>query len=101
MQRILTKVNKPEEPKVMRSYLYHQEYPKGKLFDDNDIPELLTQGWVEAPWLIDNYEATHGLPQCEEPAVVRIVPNQDKEELKPWQKAQAARKAKKLAQGGK
>jgi hypothetical protein len=79
--RILTKVNKPEEPVITRSYLYHHEFPNGKLFDDQEIPELLMAGWVEAPWLVSEPETS--------------------EELKPWQKAQAARKAKKLAIGGK
>ena len=61
-----------------RSFLYHQTFPKGKIFEnEGDFNEALQDGWVEAPWLVDS--------------------NPETEELKPWQKALAAKKAKREA----
>lgn len=62
-----------------RTWLYHETAPTGQAFtDETKFNEALANGWVEAPWLVG--EKTEEVEK-DQP-------------LKPWQKAQAARKAK-------
>lgn len=61
-----------------RVRLYHATVPKGKVFTDpQEYYEALGTGWVDAPWKIE-----------------QVFQEDQGDELKPWQKAQAARKAK-------
>lgn len=40
-----------------RTWLYHQEYPKGEIFTtEQQYLEALKAGAVEAPWLVDQQE---------------------------------------------
>lgn len=77
--------------------LYHQTASKGQTFyTQEDFDQALKDGWVEAPWLI-NQPKPKTIQQIadEEMAKIDWEDGADEEEpLKPWQKALAARKAK-------
>jgi hypothetical protein len=84
-----------------RTFLYHRDFPGGQIFcGDAEINQKLGEGWKEAPY-----------PEvlADVSAEVKEVPEKAKEEspsgsksLKPWEKAVAAKKAKRdAAQGGK
>lgn len=67
-----------------RTFLYHRDYPKGIIFENEDeYKAALASGAVEAPWLVNGEKEPE--KEKEEPATT--------EPLKPWQRAQAARKA--------
>ena len=62
-----------------RVRLYHADFPTGRVFTEKaEHDAAVKDGWVDAPWKIVQ------VAQEEQPEVA----------LKPWQKAQAARKAK-------
>ena len=39
---------------MSKSYLYRHDFPLGKLFEDGEeYGQALKDGWVEAPWLVE------------------------------------------------
>ena len=92
--------------------LYHRDTPGGKAFGSADeLREALAGGWVDAPWEVDNpeyvvtaYDALLAQPRI----LADHISNREAEAtppppepLKPWQKAQAARKAKAAVKANK
>lgn len=77
---------------IGRVRLYHRDFPKGQIFTEKEkLDEAQASGWVDAPWKIN--EIPEQMKQPNPPPV------ETPAELKPWQKALAARKAKR--EGGK
>jgi hypothetical protein len=83
---------------MAKTCLFHSDYPKGKIFNDEDEPALLQQGWVDAEWKVKAVQKED--QEVKATPEIKDEPEKVLPKLLPWQKAQAARKAKrKLAKG--
>ena len=79
-----------------RTFLYHQDYPAGRIFTDEDEfkDAMKTGQWVEAPWLVKET-----VPQVEEKAVVET--SVDTHYVAPPEKKRAPGRPSKKVKGGK
>ena len=79
-----------------RTFLYHRDYPTGRIFTDEDEfkDAMKTGQWVEAPWLVKEVA-----PQVEEKAVVET--SVDTPDVIPPKKTRAPGRPSKKVKGGK
>ena len=53
---------------MYKTVLYHRAFPKGKEFDDRqELDQAKKEGWVEAPWLINQPEIKPAFTPVEKP----------------------------------